>query len=119
MTLLFDTAEQLNITVSAGSDFALELDWTDSGGNNVDVRNYDVILQLRTKDGRRMLAADWSQYATEAVGSVTFNVPGSVTSRLGQGQYAYSILAVHNTNDQATELRHGNVYVRGAGAVPN
>lgn len=116
MTLLFDTAEQLNITVSAGSDFAFEIDWVDSGGNNIDVRSYDVQLQLRTKDNRQARVADWSQYATEAVGSVTFNVPASATARLAGGQYYYSVIAVHNTTDAVTELRAGNMYVRQVGA---
>lgn len=113
MSLMFDLANEQDLSLTPGVDFSLTVTWQDGDGNNVDTTAYTVRMKVRRFFEPEAIVVNWEDYATEgAAGTVVITVPADQTARLGTGVYRYTITAEHNTTESVRSLETGKLYVR-------
>lgn len=96
-----DISETLDITCRRYDTFKLDMDWTDSNDDAIDLTAYSFKMQVRktSTSSTATLTIEDSAFTKTATGDLTINVASASMSMKG-GNYVYDLQATHDTSNE-------------------
>lgn len=96
-----DIASALDITCRRYDTFKLDMDWTDSDNDAIDLTAYSFKMQVRKKStsGTVILTFDDNDFTADANGNLVVSKAGTDMSMKG-GNYVYDMQATHTTSSE-------------------
>lgn len=100
------TAEILDITCMRNDTFKLDMDWTDTDDNAIDLTDYTFKMQVRRKSdsSSSLLTFDDSAFTKDSAGNLLIEKAGADMD-IKQGNYRYDMQATHSDGTITTWLK--------------
>lgn len=101
-----------NIRIEHGSTFILDLTWTDSNGDAIDLTGFSAAMDIRDRAGNLMsdVAADGSISLGGTAGTIAIVLPLGVVNAIPAGVYRYDLLLTSGSG-VGTKLLKGSAAV--------
>jgi len=111
---------ETNYTVIQGDSFVLNITYTDSNQNPIDLTGYNVVIEVRDKPGGKIVCATGTigngvSIPNPTNGQIEINLPPSMTKNFVIPRSAYQI-QITSSNGTATTISSGWMIVN-AGVI--
>ena len=88
-----DTSKRLDIVCRKGDTFTLEITFTDSDGQPLDLTSYSWKIDVRETDTSNVaiIEDDYFSYSANESGTLTISINASIMSTIDGGIYVYDL----------------------------
>ncbi len=101
-----------NLSVDQGSNFAAQIDVTDSDGDSLDLNGYTAEGQLRKTYTSTTSTAFTSEIFNASGGVVKISLNAAATNGLKAGRYVYDVEITKTSTGDITRIVEGQLEVR-------
>jgi len=99
----------IDTTVYKSTDFSLDLDFTDSNGDELDLSSYTIEAKLRTTPSELTATSFDTSSSNLESGRVNLALTDTVTAGLSTGRYYWDVLGTQGTTTE--KLMTGRITV--------
>jgi len=100
-----------NLTINNGTDFTEKFELYQTGGNPIDLTNYNAASSLRKHSNSQTSVSFTVGFTDRKNGKIKISIPSWTTSRLKPGRYVYDILLTKPNGDKTIAVE-GSVLAR-------